>query len=138
MSASFSIDQFSSRLRRNHSCNAPGRRAANHAETHPGRGVQTSRAFLARLLAVLSSPPSDWPSLLPDWPSLLRYLGTLAVLGVGAASTGHAFWHAWIAPRPARGDLWAYSDRVGYEGDSPRDIQARIDALRAQSVHEGE
>ena len=62
----------------------------------------------------------------------------LRLLGVGAASTGHAFWQAWIALRPARGDLWAYSDRVGYEGDSPRDIQARIDALRAQSVHEGE
>jgi hypothetical protein len=35
----------------------------------------------------------------------------------------------WVAP-PAPGDRWGMSDRIGYEGDSPRDLQAKIDRLR--------
>jgi hypothetical protein len=38
---------------------------------------------------------------------------------------------SWVRA-PARGDRWGMSERLGYEGDSPRDIQAKIDRLRAQ------
>jgi hypothetical protein len=34
---------------------------------------------------------------------------------------------------PAKADRWGMADRLGYEGDSPRDIQAKIDRLRAQN-----
>jgi hypothetical protein len=30
---------------------------------------------------------------------------------------GYASWRMWIAPPPAPGDLWAYSDRLRYDGD---------------------
>jgi|HubBroStandDraft_2_1064218.scaffolds.fasta_scaffold628103_2 hypothetical protein len=38
-------------------------------------------------------------------------------------------WKVWRST-PAPGDKWAFSDGLGYEGDSPRDIQRKIDALR--------
>jgi hypothetical protein len=93
--------------------------------------------FLAHLREVLSSP-TDWPLLLADWVSLIPYLFGISLLGFIAAVSGIACWITWIAPRPAPDDLWGYSDLVGYEDESPRDIQARIDTLRAQLVRERE
>jgi hypothetical protein len=79
-------------------------------------------AFLADLLKAVSS--WDWSPLLEvprpllwDWPLLFQYIYGLPILGVGAALSGGGCWVMWIE-------------------ESPRAIQARIDALRAQSVHE--
>jgi hypothetical protein len=44
---------------------------------------------------------------------------------------GRVLYKSWVHP-PARGDRWGMSERLGYDGDSPRDIQAKIDRLRAQ------
>jgi hypothetical protein len=46
----------------------------------------------------------------------------------------------WSRTRPAKGDLWAYADRVDYESgsDDPRVLQARIDALRARPARQGQ
>lgn len=91
--------------------------------------------FLARLREVLSALPSGWP----DCILLIPSLGGTALLGFMAAVSGMTTWIMWISPRPAPDDLWGYSDLVGYEDDeSPREIQARIDALRAQSKDETE
>jgi hypothetical protein len=51
---------------------------------------------------------------------------------------GRAAWLLWRVPPPASGDLWAISDRCQYDSDDddPRVLQAEIDALRAQPVHE--
>jgi hypothetical protein len=100
-------------------------------------------ACLTALLSILSSRPLDWSPLLTvrkpllsDWPPLVQYVVGLPLLGGIAAVTGAGCWVVWIEPRPAPDDLWGYSDLVGYEEESPRDIQTRIDALRAQSTHE--
>jgi hypothetical protein len=94
--------------------------------------LPTTTAFVAFLFLLLFFPPADWLT-------LIRYVGAAALSGVAAAGFGYGSWRVWIAPRPARGDLWAYSDRVAivYDGDSPRQLQARIDALRAQSMNAG-
>jgi hypothetical protein len=96
--------------------------------------------FLARLREVFL--PSGWPGwslLLADCILLIRLLVGTALLGFMAAVSGVTTWIMWISPRPAPDDLWGYSDLVGYEDDeSPRKIQARIDALRAQSKDETE
>jgi hypothetical protein len=92
---------------------------------------------IALFPGVLFSRPSDWSSSDTIFPPL----PPIAVLGIcagGTACVGYACWRLWNAPPPAQGDLWAYSDRLGYDGDSPRDIQARIDALRAQLAREDE
>jgi hypothetical protein len=39
-----------------------------------------------------------------------------------------AAWKLWVNPPPP-GDRWGMSDRIGYDGDSPRDIQRKIDDL---------
>jgi hypothetical protein len=44
---------------------------------------------------------------------------------------GRMLHKSWVRV-PTRGDRWGMSERLGYEGDSPRDIQAKIDRLRAQ------
>jgi hypothetical protein len=46
---------------------------------------------------------------------------------------GRMVWRNWLHPLP-KGDPWGYSDTLGYEGDSPRDIQNKIDQLRGQST----
>lgn len=38
---------------------------------------------------------------------------------------------------PPMSDRWAMSRLVGYDGDSPQDLQDRIDALRAETVGDG-
>lgn len=43
---------------------------------------------------------------------------------------GHGVWKTLKTPAP--GDRWGYSDALGYEGDGPRELQARIERLRAQ------
>ena len=53
----------------------------------------------------------------------------LVTLGV-CAIAGVACWKLW-RPGYDPHDQWAASDRVGYEGDGPRDLQRRIDAMRA-------
>ena len=40
---------------------------------------------------------------------------------------GQSTWKLW---RRTPTDNWGFSDGFGYEGDSPRDIQKKIDALR--------
>jgi len=45
---------------------------------------------------------------------------------------GHSTWRVWHKT-PALGDRWGFSHTLGYEGDSPRDLQKKIDALKAQS-----
>jgi hypothetical protein len=45
---------------------------------------------------------------------------------------GHGTWKVWHST-PAPGDKWGFSDRLGYEGDSPRDIQRKIDDLRGEA-----
>ena len=45
---------------------------------------------------------------------------------------GHGTWKVWHST-PAPGDKWGFSDRIGYEGDSPRDIQRKIDDLRGEA-----
>jgi hypothetical protein len=97
--------------------------------------------FLARLREDLSALPSGWPGwslLLADCILLIPSLGGTTLLGFMAAVSGIACWITWISPRPAPDDLWGYSDLVGYDDESPRQIQARIDALRAQSKDETE
>ena len=97
--------------------------------------------FLARLREVLSALPSGWPDwslLLADCILLIPFLGATTLLGFIVAVSGIACWITWISPRPALDDLWGYSDLVGYEDEGPREIQARIDALRAQSKDETE
>jgi hypothetical protein len=97
--------------------------------------------FLARLHEVLSALPSGWPDwslLLADCILLIPSLGGTTLLGFIVAVSGIACWITWISPRPAPDDLWGYSDLVGYEDEGPREIQARIDALRAQSKDETE
>jgi hypothetical protein len=41
---------------------------------------------------------------------------------------GHSTWKVW---KGTPTDKWSFSDGLGYEGDSPRDVQQKIDALRA-------
>ncbi len=57
-------------------------------------------------------------------------LGGVLVMLVVCAMAGAALWKAWRPGYDPR-DLWAASDRVGYEGESPREVQRRIDALQA-------
>jgi len=84
--------------------------------------------FLTVLFSLSSGRPSPY-----EHPH-----GFLLLFGACAAGLGYWSWRVWSVPPPADGDLWAYSDLVGsqYEGDSPRDLQARIDTLRAQLVRE--
>jgi hypothetical protein len=44
-----------------------------------------------------------------------------------------SFWKVWRRT-PAHGDRWGFADALGYEGDSPRDIQRKIDALRGRET----
>lgn len=80
--------------------------------------------FSLSLRRLLLAPPSDLKTLIVNivLPGLLVFL------------FGFAAWRVWFRPRPAPNDLWAYADRVEWDGNGPRDIQRRIDALRAQSV----
>jgi hypothetical protein len=95
--------------------------------------------FLTDLLRGLSLLPSNCFRLPANWPLLVQELFALALSGGFVAVARINFRNQWIAPQPALGDLWGYSDRVGWDEDeSPRKIQARIDALRAHSVHETE
>jgi hypothetical protein len=73
----------------------------------------------------------------PPWPTL-NHLVYVAILGLAAAVYGRAGWLLWNVQPPADGDFWAISDRCRYEDsdDDPRFLQARIDALRAQPVHQ--
>jgi hypothetical protein len=57
------------------------------------------------------------------------------VLGALCAILLFLAYRFWINP-PMRSDRWGYSDTLGYEGDSPRDIQEKIEALRAASDDE--
>jgi hypothetical protein len=57
-------------------------------------------------------------------------LGSAVFLAAFCAVLVREVYRLWIRP-PAPGDRWGYSDTLGYEGDSPRDIQKKIDALRA-------
>jgi hypothetical protein len=41
---------------------------------------------------------------------------------------GHSTWQVW---KRTPTDKWGFSDGLGYDGDSPRDIQKKIDALRS-------
>jgi uncharacterized membrane protein YeiB len=60
-----------------------------------------------------------------DW----RLLVFAAMFGsLLLSAMGKVWWNP-----PVEGDHWGMSDRLGYEGDSPRDVQAKIDRLRAQS-----
>ena len=73
----------------------------------------------------------------PPW-STLNHLVYLAMLGLALAVFGRAAWLLWRVRPPANGDLWAISDRCECDSDDdPRVLQAKIDALRAQPVHEG-
>jgi hypothetical protein len=56
--------------------------------------------------------------------SLLVYAAVLFVVGRFVV-------RYWFRPAP-KGDLWADSDTIAYDGDGPRDVQKKIDALRAQ------
>jgi hypothetical protein len=60
--------------------------------------------------------------------------GSVLFSGVFFLLLGHAIWK--IRKAPAPGDRWGYSDALGYEGDSPRELQERIDRLRAQMAEE--
>jgi hypothetical protein len=72
-------------------------------------------------------------------PSPDERMGILLFCGVFVATLGYWSWRAWTAPPPTDRDQRAYSDRLDYEGnDSPRNLQARIDALRAQLVREND
>ena len=55
--------------------------------------------------------------------SAVLIAGFLFLLSSGA-------WWVWKGT-PALGDRWGFADRLGYEGDSPRDLQKKIDALRS-------
>jgi hypothetical protein len=61
---------------------------------------------------------------------LERVWGSLFMLGF-VALCSRLVWLAWIKPAPRPGDLWGFSDRLGYEGDSPREVQQKIDRLRS-------
>jgi hypothetical protein len=69
------------------------------------------------------------------WHSSIHNLGGLAVVGLFTAFLLRFFWVSWINP-PAVGDRWAQSDTLGYEGDSPRDVQHKIDKLKMEPVVE--
>jgi hypothetical protein len=58
-------------------------------------------------------------------------LGFFLVMSVFGIIVGRVVYKSWVNP-PARTDLWDIADRLGYENDSPRDIQAKIDHLRAR------
>ncbi len=94
-------------------------------------------AIVMFLGVTLHSRPSDWSSSDTIFPPLPP-IAILAIFVACVACFGYASWRLWSAPRPAQGNLWAYSDRIGHDGDSPRDIQARIDALRAQLARDDE
>jgi hypothetical protein len=67
--------------------------------------------------------------------ALLRHrvsLGSGVFLAAFCAVLVREVYRLWIRP-PAPGDRWGYSDTLGYDGDSPRDVQKKIDALRAAS-----
>jgi hypothetical protein len=56
-------------------------------------------------------------------------LATGLLIGGFLLWLGSMVWRTWIHP-PAKGDLWGYADTIGYDGDSPREIQRKIDVLR--------
>jgi hypothetical protein len=61
--------------------------------------------------------------------------GGVLVMLVVCLMAGAALWKAWRPGYDPR-DLWAASDGVGYEGESPREVQRRIDALQARLAPE--
>jgi hypothetical protein len=63
----------------------------------------------------------------PERPNLATVIGGTAVFLVLGLLLGRT----WFSP-PVKGDRWGYSDHLGYEGDSPRDAQRKIDKLRAE------
>jgi hypothetical protein len=86
--------------------------------------------FVAHVRGALSSGTLD--SL---WSALGDDLLSLALLSLASVVFGRAAWRLWRFPPPAKGDLWAYSDRCSYDSDdNPREVQARIDALRARNA----
>jgi hypothetical protein len=50
---------------------------------------------------------------------------------------GYGGWLVWHNT-PAPGDRWGFSDALSYDGDSPRDLQKKIDALKARSSTEND
>jgi hypothetical protein len=61
----------------------------------------------------------------PDKLSLV----TCLLIGGFLLWLGSMIWRTWIRP-PAKGDLWGHADTIGYDDDSPREIQRKIDVLR--------
>jgi hypothetical protein len=88
------------------------------------------RQFVDHVRNALSSGSFD--SL---WSVLGDDLVSLAVLSLASVVWGRALWRLWRRPPPAKGDLWAYSDRCDYDSDDdPRVVQAKINALQAQNA----
>lgn len=68
--------------------------------------------------------------------SLIRHpeQASPGLIGVGTCLFllfGWAMWKVWLH-KPAPGDRWGYSDTLGYDGDGPRDVQRKIDAMEAE------
>src|ERR1700722_702262 len=61
-------------------------------------------------------------------PATLTFMHGL-LFAVFLVMAGSSTWKAWKST-PVPGDKWGYSDGLGYEGDSPREIQKTIDQLR--------
>jgi hypothetical protein len=92
-----------------------------------GRSVAFRRIFIPMAFAVFAVV---WGIGIVTHPaahqamSLLVYAAVLFVVG-------RFLVRYWFRP-PPKGDLWADSDTIAYDGDSPRDVQKKIDTLRAQ------
>jgi|SRR6476659_9610193 len=83
------------------------------------------RRLLLPIMLVMMLIPignSIWTSHLPLGSAVL-IAGFLFVLACGS-------WWVWKGTPPL-GDRWGFSDTLGYEGNSPRDIQRKIDDLRS-------
>lgn len=80
--------------------------------------------MLAATVLVIVDGASVHPASLTFWAGLF--------LAVFLFLLGHGTWKVWHST-PAAGDKWGFSDRIGYEGDSPRDIQRKIDVLRSKA-----
>jgi len=60
-------------------------------------------------------------------PSNLTF-GVAVFLAAFLFLLGHSTWKIW---KRTPTDKWGFSDGLGYDGDSPRDLQKKIDALRS-------
>jgi hypothetical protein len=65
----------------------------------------------------------------PGKSPLLNWLVFAVLVFMG----GRAVLRIWLHPLP-KGDPWSLSDTLQYDGDSPRDVQKKIDALRTESA----